>query len=281
MANANAGEPEVKDIDEETIIPGDETEETDLDSSPENEDESDSDEDEEEDETPETTPDVTVAEVPGETPRERALRLEVTRLKGLGREEHKKDMGFGKRPAAPAAAPKENEVLKKYNPTEIAALREVLPALAEEMGYVRKDDLTMSSYKEKADDVLNEFLDAHPEYLPENDKDNVLWNRFTEELKMFVTPQNPKEYKKLFDRVHRDILGIEIKGSLPKVKAGQEKIKVASHAGSSRPANTMPARNRNASTGLRTDALKGLLTSKHAQESRDSRITLDPYGYRI
>src|SRR5258708_5706306 len=84
------------------------------------------------------------APVPGETPREYALRLEVERLRKIDRDGRTRDL-LGSE--APAPTKKElseeaKKVLEKYKPEEIGALREVLPALAEELGYVRTDQLS-------------------------------------------------------------------------------------------------------------------------------------------
>ena len=217
------------------------------------------------------TDDVKISEIEGETPREHALRLEVTRLKQLNRKERSNDI-LGKEgnsiPAKREMSPESKAKLANYREEEINALRDVFPVLAEEMGFVRSDQLNAQSYSEKAGSELDTFLDKHPEYLPENDKDNVLWSRFQEEYKLFKQPENPKDFKKLFERIHKDIFGIKVAGEgMGAINAAQRKVNSASHAGASAPTRASglhkaPAR---VSSGLRTDMLRGFSDDEIAE----------------
>lgn len=275
---AGTDEPEVKDIDTVYVQPaGDDaedvdTEDTDQESSPENEgnDESEEDSDKPDQLVQNTVPandkkeseDDGLQNVENETPRERALRLEVTNLKRAARKERTDEILGGN--IAPAAErkelpPEKKSVLDKYKPEEVASLREVLPVLAEEMGYVRKDELDGSSYAEKSQEILDGFLDKHPEYLPENDKDGTLWGAFKTEFGIYKQPTNPKDFTKIFNRTHEKVFGIKPAGALSKVNAQREKTQVASHAGaSSRPSTAAAQRNGAASAqAFRTDMLKG------------------------
>lgn len=209
------------------------------------------------------------APVEGETPRERALRHEVERLRGENRKVRSEEL-LGTPPATQAKlkelTPEKASVLAKYKPEEISSLREVLPVLAEEMGYVRQDQLGAQTYQTTANEALNDFLTGHPEYLPENDKDNVLWTRFSEEYKNFKQPENPKMFSKIFERVHREVMGIQPAANLAPIKAAQEKVKVASHAGAPSSTGINRPGNRPASkTGLRTDMLKGFSDKEIAE----------------
>lgn len=203
----------------------------------------------------------TPAEVEGETPREKALRLEIERLRTVNRKERAAELLGDTKPPTTAKkelSPEKQEVLKRYNPSEIEALREVLPALAEELGYVRTDQLSANQYNDKAQEELDSFLEHHPEYLPENDKDNVLWPRFKQEFGIYAQPANPKDYKKIFNKVHNEIFGIRPVGDKGAITAAQRKIQVASHAGASGPArSTAPSSRKPNTTGLRLDMLRG------------------------
>lgn len=209
-------------------------------------------------------------DVAGETPRERALRGELAKARSQLRGERTQEVFAGQHPAPQAKrgelSEDEKKVLGKYKPEEIGALKEVLPVLAKEMGYVRSEDLAGSAYAEKAQETLDTFLDKHPEYLPENDKDGTLWKAFQTEYAFYKQPANPKEFAKIFDKIHRDVLGIQPARALPKVNAQQEKTRVASHTGAS---STTGTRNANAAkpaaSGFRTDALKGF-TDEEKQE---------------
>lgn len=232
---------------------------------PENEDDDESEEEEEEsEEAPIVQPKVEVdddglAVVPGETPRERALRME------LVKERAKNATKLGKDIIQPAPvekrqiSTKSSEILKKYKPEEIESLREVLPALAEELGFVKKDELAATTYDEKANAEIQSFIKDHPEYAPVNDPEGVLWQQLKDEYQAYYKPPtNPSDYRKIFERIHKDLMGIDTTGKkLPTVQAAKEKINVASHRG---PAASTTARNngvRPANGGLRTDALKG------------------------
>jgi hypothetical protein len=202
----------------------------------------------------EVKPDDGLALIEGETPREHALRLEVKRLRDDKTRERSKEIF-----EAPKSEPQtkiESEVLKKYKPEEIQSLREVLPELAKEMGYVRKDELAASTYEEKAQEQIDTFITAHPEYSPEKDPEGLLWGKLKQEYNsVYKPPTNPKDFKKIFERIHKDLFGLQATGALPKVAAANEKVKVASHTGASTP-NRLNRSSR-VMSGLRTDMLKG------------------------
>lgn len=210
-----------------------------------------------------------LAEVDGETPRERALRLEVTRLRTENRKERGAEfLGQNQNPPPvhKEIDPKKAEILKKYKPEEIQSLREVLPVLAEEMGYVRSDQLDANSYTEKASGELDTFLEKHQEYLPENDKGNVLWGRFQEEYKMYKQPTDPRDFRRIFDRIHKDIFGIKTTGEgKGAIQAAQRKVQSAAHAGASAPTRSVaPTRPKTNTSGLRLDMLKGFTDEEKA-----------------
>ncbi len=255
---------------EDSSIPPkeEETETLPPDSSPEENTEEDSEGDEPEDETPET-PEVKPApvnvaiEIPtegeirrlaDETDREFAQRKEIKRLRDMHKSERGKEIL--EKPTVTQPAKVESEVLKKYKKEEIDSLREVLPELAKELGYVKSSELAASSYEEKAQDAIDAFITKHPEYSPEKDPDSILWNQLkTEYQNVYKPPQNPKDFTKIFERIHKDIFGIQATGPLPKDVAAREKVKVASSTGASVPQRLN--RSTKVSTGLRTDMLKG------------------------
>lgn len=209
--------------------------------------------------------------VEDETPRERALRLELHKTRQKLRGERTSDL-LGT-PTAPAAGKKEINpehaaVLSKYKPEELSAIREILPALAEEMGFVREDQLAGRTYGEQAQTALDTFLDKHPEYTPEKDTDGTLWEAFKTEYGLYKQPANPKDFAKIFERIHRDVLGIQPRGPLPKVAAQRERAQVASHAGASAAPAPAPRASRPGAAapgGLRLDMLKGFTDDEKAE----------------
>lgn len=204
--------------------------------------------------------------LPDESPREFAMRVELTKTRGLLRKERTGEIMDTIRPGAPASAPAQiseaaQAILAKYPKEQLDALKEVLPALAEGLGFVRKDELQGNTYAEKAQDALDSFLEKHPEYLPEKDPDGTLWGRFKEEFAIYKQPSDPKDYQRIFTKVHQTVFGIQAPagGTLPKVQAQQKKVQVASHAGASSPTSSQRQMRPGggASTGLRLDALRG------------------------
>lgn len=83
---------------------------------------------------------------------------------------------------------------------------------------------------------------------------------------MYKQPQNPNDFKKIFNRIHTDIFGIKPIGDKGALNAAKEKIKVASHSGASGPTRNVitPTRKANAA-GLRLDMLKGFSEEEVAQ----------------
>lgn len=202
-----------------------------------------------------------VKRVPGETPKEFALRIENARLRDKIRG------GQAAEIMAPAPAqtkkelsPEKKAILAKFKPEEMATFREALEVVGEEMGFVKKDELGASTYQEKASEVLDNFLEKHPEYQPANDPESILWNAFKTEYAQYKTPQNPRDLAKILTKVHREVYGIKPAAALDTKVAAKRNVQVASHSGASRP-NPKREGVRRAATpvnqGLRTDMLKG------------------------
>lgn len=257
----------------EPIVPDEDIEETDPDSSLEDGDTPEGDEpDEDVDEEPEITPtpaivkkvEVSLPTVDGitrladESDREWALRLENNRLRREKRENRGKEITEQGKPQPVITEKKESEILKKYKPEDIQALREVFPEIASDMGFVRKDELASDTYTKVGNEQIEAFILEHPEYSEEKDPEGTLWAQLRSEYNSYYKPPtNPKDFKKIFERIHKDIFGIQPKGSLPKETAAREKIKVASHGGPSTPTTPRTPVRQSANSGLRLDMLKG------------------------
>ncbi len=243
-----------EDVEEEETMDEEETETPPSSSDGEKEPEVADAEPEESDDSPE--PEVTpVAEAPktepkpveGETPREKALRLEATRLKGLLREQRKEEL-FVKQPTDIS---KKDEELAGYDPEQVKNFEKI----AKSLGFAKKDEILSENSQERLNDTFNEFMEAHPEYAPENDKDGVLWNQFKAEYSIYNPTKDPKILKKVLNKVHNEVYGVQPAKNLNKINASQEKIKVASHTGAS--AGKETRRTSQAPSGLRTDMMKG------------------------
>lgn len=178
--------------------------------------------------------------LPDETPKEYALRLEVSRLKGINRKQRSAKLLGDVQPqkdGAPAELSEEDkQILEAFDPEQLGNLEKAFTVLAKKQGYVKKDELTVGQYKETAQSVLDSWLETHPEYSEDKDPDGILWKQFGQEFSLYKPPANPKDHVKIFNRIHNDIFGITTKDKaakdLNKIKAKQEKAKTAS-AGSS------------------------------------------------
>lgn len=170
-----------------------------------------------------------IKEVVGETPKERALRLELTRVRREKRALLEKNI-FKKQ------EPEEDKTFDElkslgYRDEDIPGLEKAVDIIASKRGYVKKD----SFEKEMSLDTLNNFVEEHPEYAPENDKDEILFNRFFEILKSDynLDGKNSKQLKSIFQKVDRDVKSeygepkmVADKG---KIEAQKQKIKTVSH----------------------------------------------------
>lgn len=168
--------------------------------------------------------------VEGETPRERALRKEVENLRKKNRDLRGEELFDKKEPEKKVEVSK---ILEKYKKEDLDSFKEVFEAMADEYGFVKKDEFQKTTYEQSADTILNSFLEKHQEYLPENDKDNVLWNSFKDEFSLYKRPENPRDLLKLFNKVHNSISGSKI--DRESIAAKNEKIKQAAHGGTTIP----------------------------------------------
>lgn len=201
--------------------------------------------------------------VEGESPRERALRLEVERVKRKLRVERGQKLLGDVQPQVTKSelSDEDKKLLEAYNPEEVENLEKVFTVLAKKQGYVKKDEFTKESYAKASQDVFDNFMESHPEYSEENDPDGILWNRFKDEFNLYQKPANPKDFTRIFNKVHNEIFGIT---STPKtaptqMKAKQEKLRVASHGPSSASPKQRTAENPNAELSrlARSGAMKG------------------------
>ncbi len=179
--------------------------------------------------------------LPGETPKEYALRLEVSRLKGINRRQRSSKLLGDVQPQKVSApdelSDEDKATLEAFDPEQLGNLEKAFTVLAKKQGYVKKDELSQGQYKETAQSVLDDWLENHPEYAEDKDPDGILWKQFGQEFSMYKPPANPKDHVKIFNRIHNDIFGITTKDKsvkdLNKVKAQQEKVKTASSGASS------------------------------------------------
>ena len=173
--------------------------------------------------------------VVGETPRERALRLEVQRVKEINRGLRGKKLLGDVQPLAASQSTElsdeDKKALEVFDPEQVSNMEKLFPILAKKQGFVRKDDFSKDQYQSASQDALDTWLEGHPDYLPENDKGDVLFNHLKAEMALYQRPANPRGWVKILNRAHNEIMGIktQVKVSAEQVAAQQEKIKIASH----------------------------------------------------
>jgi len=181
-----------------------------------------------------------IKEVVGETPREKALRLEVTRLRRKARESSSKEIFEGDKPDSQDS----EKALKElgYDDEQIKTLDKAFDIIGERKGFVRKDQ----SYQAMANETLQGFIEEHPEYSAENDKEDIYWGRFNSILKSDykLAGKTQKQLKTIFEKVDRDVkeeLG-EKSTSKGKIEAQQQKIKSVSTSASTSKGKTEEAK---------------------------------------
>jgi hypothetical protein len=202
---------------------------------------------ESEDKTPAVNPEkdtstTDIKEVAGETPRERALRAELTRVRRANRAKEQGELI--KQDNTVIENDNTDEELKNlgYDDEQIVGLKKVVDIIASKQGYVKKSN----TLKEMADETLSSFIEEHPEYAPENDKDDLYWGRFKEILSSDynINNKNSKQLKSIFSKIDRDVkeqLG-EKELNKDKVEAQKRKIGDVSHGASAPSAKPVEAK---------------------------------------
>ncbi len=202
------------------------------------------DDDEEENLADESEPPLKIKPVEGETPKEKALRLENLRLRNSIRDSQKAGIAQAASPSSEVKAPSERlaKLREQYTPEELENLEAAVDIIAESKGYVKKD----ATYAQQVNDVLEVFIEAHPEYKTENDVDDTRWGAFTRQIESGVynlTGKTPKQIQAIYARIHRDVVDelgepeTKPKASVQKprdagqIAAQRQKIKSVSHSG--------------------------------------------------
>lgn len=176
-------------------------------------------------------------EVKGETPKERAMRRDLMIMRRQLREAQQKTM-LQERPVAEPAQPDErlNRLRAMYSDEEFKNVEDLVDFVAESKGYVKKEQ----TYQETANQMLETFLEDHPEYKPENDPDDVYWGAFQRALKDYnVRDRTPRQLLGIYKKIHRDVQDEFGESDAQRAKehnrlnlnAQREKIRSVSHSG--------------------------------------------------
>lgn len=73
-------------------------------------------------------------------------------------------------------------------------------------GLVPKSELRQMSYSDAHKTSEKQFFETHPEYLPDNDTDNTLYDAIKSELSDYVAPKDSSKIPELFEKAHREVL---------------------------------------------------------------------------
>ena len=196
--------------------------------------------------TPEGTPpepvaEVPLKEVPGETPKETALRLENKRLRTKMRGEAIKDIVDGPAPVVEPVDPYKVLRDKGYTEEQINDMEVTVDLIAKNKGYVHVGDAN----KQSLQDSVDSFIDDHPEYSSQDETGDSRWDSFQNILKSgiySIQGKTPRQLKTIFNKVDSDVKKefgdpIIVTPLTAEQKAAQaHKVQVASHSGGTAPA---------------------------------------------
>ena len=156
------------------------------------------------------------------------MRLEVQRLKGDRRKarlENKETL-----PQDDGMKALEED----YTPEELTKMGKAIDVLAKKAGYTKQSEVQETA----ANDTLQDFLDDHTEYSPQNDVEDIRWNSFQRILGSDYNVRNKstRQLKVIFNKVHRDVSEEFGEETTPprnekKLEAEKQKIRSVSHTG--------------------------------------------------
>lgn len=81
----------------------------------------------------------------------------------------------------------------------------ILERYTKAKGLVPKSELEQYNYDSQHKTAEQSFYEKHTEYLPQNDKDDVLYNALKQELSLYARPSNPSLIAKLFEKAHAEV----------------------------------------------------------------------------
>jgi hypothetical protein len=91
--------------------------------------------------------------------------------------------------------------LSEFDQEEITRLEKIMRA----KGFVPKHEIEEAMAKSSLKEAQEEWLNAHPEYLPENDHDDILYEALRQEIALYAQPKSAKQVKSIFDKANREV----------------------------------------------------------------------------
>lgn len=139
--------------------------------------------------------------------------------------------------------------------------------IAKVKGYVPRSELRAQQFEETRKTAQEEFLEKHPEYKPENDTDDSLYNTLKSELALYAAPEDPRLIPKLFERAHSavkqqypDKFSKTVK-TVQQHVAASSRTKVASSGSQSPKSSTVKAEQKESSGTLSSEKIQILKNS--------------------
>jgi len=109
----------------------------------------------------------------------------------------------------------------------------ILDAWAKQKGYVPESKLKETNYKSEQKYQVDQFMDKHPEYKPENDTGDIKWSKLAGEINTYYRmPTDPRQISNLLERVHNHLNPATEKDVEKKALAKIQKNKTAALGGS-------------------------------------------------
>ena len=106
----------------------------------------------------------------------------------------------------------------------------VLDRFTKAKGLVPKSELSQMTYQSAHKTAEDAFYESHPEYKPENDDNDLLYNALKTELSLYSTPKDAKLIPKLFEKAHSEVRKLypdKFKKTAPDKKEISEDTKAA------------------------------------------------------
>lgn len=126
---------------------------------------------------------------------QKRIRDEISQLRT-----DRRDLRQGKKEEPVFVPTPESDALADVAEADITLVEKILKA----KGYVRKDELSQMTYKERVNMATQEWLKEHSEYMPDNDPNDDKWNALNGVINAHLkAPANPGDFKKTLDLAHK------------------------------------------------------------------------------
>lgn len=104
-------------------------------------------------------------------------------------------------PASEEGAEEQGDDLSDLEPTDVKNIERVLKS----RGYARKDEVVLENLKTAQGEVEQAFYKANPQYTPERDTNDTLYNALQDELALFAPPKTRGQMERILQRAHEAV----------------------------------------------------------------------------